>query len=156
VWTQFALGKWSGEDSLGIATYHEASAKLVGWGYHFTSLNVDIIARAGKLAGWDPDAWPFKQALDSFSLEEVPIELNARLALEVVRMVWRCVSTEQVCQRLTMRVLDRLSRLKRGREAIESMLSVIDKAFGLDVVTAGRVKDVTRNWLRGSAGLIIP
>src|ERR1039458_5714244 len=52
--------------------------------YYFTSTGVQSLARAGEIAGWNPDRWPFKGALDVFSDQAIPMRDVLALAVSFI------------------------------------------------------------------------
>ena len=63
VWTQFVLQSLAEHGAIDEALCASAAAKLIGWGYQFTSATRASLSCGGALAEWDPERWPLKQVV---------------------------------------------------------------------------------------------
>ena len=62
VWTQFVIGACAESGVVNLEAFLDASAKLIGYGYYFSSQNPQIIRQAGVIAEWKADTRPSTMA----------------------------------------------------------------------------------------------
>ena len=89
VWTQFVIGACVDSGMVEPEAFLDASAKLLGHGYYFTSGNPQIMRQAGIIAEWKVDGWPLSQALSTFAEESVDLVQMLQLAAEFLGLLYR-------------------------------------------------------------------
>jgi hypothetical protein len=145
--TQAALQALTEIGLLAEDRYLEGSAKLLGWDYRATAFGVPVLAKAGELAEWNPERYPFKQALDVFGLESIPIANAVGLAAGLMSRAYREIPLPERRQAFTVRVLERLSSRSQGAAALRALRNLLVVSFGLNVVGAHDVVQVIDAWL---------
>lgn len=147
IWTQVALQERTEAGAMKPDVFFEATAKLIGWGYYFTSPSTPAIVRAGSLADWNPGQHPLKSALELFS--DQGIATRDALALAVSFMVH--YSTEvvlpEVRNALTVQILENLAKRADGLTLTQALKPSLSIAFGLNVLRAGEFVRVINAWL---------
>ena len=150
IWTQSALMARVQAGALEPAELATAGTRLAGWGYTFTTPSLETLMRAGALAGWDPNQFPLKQALDQFATDIVTMADAVILAAELIVHIYADARLRSTRTVLIARLLDRLAARRGGREAIEVLPRSLPLRFGLDVIGARELADAIRGWMSSS------
>ena len=148
VWTQFVIGACVDSGMLEPEAYFDASAKLLGFEYYFTSVNPQIIRQAGVIAEWKIDAWPFSQALSVFALESVDLEQALQLASGFLRLLYRESILPETKVNVTVRILEQVAKRNGGINGIQALHKALPIIFGLNVVGLVDATDTIEGWLR--------
>lgn len=146
-WTQAVL--LAAEDARLIATEaaSESTIKLYRWGYQFTGLGGRSVRRACEIAQWDPNREPAATVLNVFSNRTFGREYVLKVLYSSVLAIWQSVAITELAEQLTIRILENLDRDPDGRMLAGTLLSNIEKLFGLDVVHARRAERCIYAWL---------
>jgi transcription elongation GreA/GreB family factor len=147
VWTQVALQERAEAGGLSADFFTDATAKLLGWRYYFTSTGVQSLARAGEIAGCNPDRWPFKGALGVFSDQAILTRDVLSLAVSFILHYAGEVVLPQLREAVTVRILDRLSGRQGALVAVVALLRALPGAFGLNALRAAEITTVVHAWL---------
>lgn len=147
VWTQSALMARAQAGSLDRAELATAGTKLAGWGYSFTTPSLEILMSAGAVAGWNPDQFPLRQALEQFATDSVRLPNAVTLAAELIVNLYADSYLRASRTTVTARLLDRLALRPGGREAIEALPRSLPIRFGLDLIGARELSDAIRGWM---------
>jgi tetratricopeptide (TPR) repeat protein len=145
-WTQAFLQNQLETGEITSATFCEASAKLLGYGYYFTGQSLPILLSARDIANADPDQWPLKQALHALSDEAV----SAPDVLKLVTPFFVEIFKEDIlgAQEATLiRVLDRLADRNDGINVIRDLGRLLPTAMGLNAIRATAAKEIITRWL---------
>jgi hypothetical protein len=130
IWTQ---GMYRFATESGMVTqdhYARMSAKLVGFGYTFTSVTPEVFRIAGETATWDAANWPLKQALDYLSSRAVLMEDAAKLGAAVIAAACRALDRRELKRPILVEVAERLARRVEGPRAVKLLESVLPHVFG--------------------------
>jgi hypothetical protein len=142
-WTQVVLHSALSAGTIDQAAFEEASARLIGLGYSFTFCSPPIMVRAGLMAGWDCEAWPFCRVLDSLRLENVRpadrMALAAAFIVELFREVASPFTREAVVRAILTRFAD--------RQAATVLRGLLSRFFGLDATGAVLAQQMITDWL---------
>jgi len=155
VWTQLALEARVAAGSLDESAYLDASARLVGGGYEFTSLSRRIIARAGEMAEWDANRWPLEQTLDQFANENIDLKDRIWLGSEALAELMPRADLAERRQQIVIRIAERLAAKRGGHDAVRVLARVIPSLFGQDAIHAYETHEILSAWLASSARRII-
>lgn len=121
-WTQVVLEERARAGAIKPDAFNEATAKLLGCRYYFTSASLPALVRAGELAMWNPDRWPLKSALEVFGDRNISTRDILLLATGFVIQLNGQVVLPQVRDALTISALERLvSRAEGFRLSILSL-----------------------------------
>jgi tetratricopeptide (TPR) repeat protein len=147
VWTQVVLQERTEAGAVTPETFFEATAKLIGWRYYFTSPSTPALARAGSLAEWNPERRPLRSALELFS--DSGIAARDALALVVSFMVHYGteVVLPDVRNALTVQILENLAKRGDGLGLIQALTSALPLVFDLNVLRAREFGQVIRAWI---------
>ncbi len=146
VWTEAALQARAQAGNLDPAELATARTKLAGWGYSFNAASIETLMRAGSVAGWNPDQFPLKQALDQVASDSMNMSDAVRLAAELIVKMYNDQTLRGQRRTVTSRLLDRLALRPGGRDAIEALPRSLPIRFGLDLIRARELSDVVRGW----------
>lgn len=146
VWTQLLLQALTESGSIDSALFSDASARLVGYGYYFTSLNQSVLVAAVRISNGDPNAWPLTQALASFSDEAVPAQDVLKLAIQLLVEIFKedILTTQNA---ILIRTLECIAARKNGIYLIDTLQKALPLAMGLNVRRAEAVENIIRSWL---------
>ncbi len=157
IWTQAMLQFGTTRGSIKPEQYFEASAKLLGFGYLFTSSNPLVLLRAGTLAEWGPDRPPLKQALDQFEAEHIDMIGQLQLATLFLTRLYREPISGDLRDLVLVRILDNLATRPNGLDGIRAVQQAVPRVFGLNVVGATQCAACIQRWLESrSSKLILP
>jgi hypothetical protein len=147
------LQEWAEAGSIKAESFIDATAKLLGWKYYFTSTGVPALARAGAIAGWNPDRWPLKGALEVFSDRAIFTKDVLSLAIAFMLQYVGEIVLPEIRDTVTVRVLDRLSSRGEGLAPIGALLRALPGAFGLNVLRATELIRTANAWLVTKPGI---
>lgn len=148
IWTQLLL-QWAASNGLlEPEKFFEATAKLVGWNYHFTSLNPEAVRKAGELAEWFTSRWPLKQVIDQFGSVEVEFNGNVQLFLHTLLLLHQSQAAIDASASTVTAMLDKIGNLENGPQAIEAIASSIDRLFGVNLLGRDAAAAKLDAWLR--------
>ncbi len=132
---------------ISIAAASEATIKLYRWGYEFTGLGGRSVRHACEMAEWDPSREPAATILTVFSNRIFGQEYVLKVLYSSVLAIWQGVEIAELAEQLTIRILENLDRDPDGRMLAGTLLSNLEKLFGLDVVHARRAGRCIYAWL---------
>src|SRR5208282_5282296 len=146
VWTQLFLQTQAESGEISTEIFSEASARLVGCGYYFTSLNLSVLVAAARIANGDPSQWPLKQALMTFSDEALSAQDSLSLITQfIVEIFKETMLTDQGA--ILVRSLEHLASRKDGISVIRVLQKALPRAMGLNVLRAQSVETIIAQWL---------
>lgn len=148
VWTQLVVRERFESGAVETETFLDASAKLFGYGYYFTSLNPNIIRQAGIIAEWRVDGWPFSQALSFLGEESSDLRQVIMLSAQFLRLLYQEPLLPETREIVTEKILENIARKKRGIQGIFDLRrNFLPAIFGLNVVGLAQVIETIDSWL---------
>ena len=153
VWTQFVIGARANSGMIDLETFFDASAKLLGYGYAFTSPNPQIVWQAGVIAEWKVDSWPLSQALSVFAEESVDLIPILGMVAEFLRLLYQEPLLPETKANITVKVLENVARKKGGIQGIHDLREALPNIFGLNVLGLGEAAINIDAWLKSSRRL---
>jgi len=147
VWTQVVLQERAEAGAISADTFIEATAKLLGWRYYFTSPSVPALVRAGSKADWNPDRWPLSGALEIYSDSGITARDAVALAVTFILHYANEVVLPQVRSAVTVRILEQLARRGEGLAPVGVLLRALPSAFGLNLIRASELIQVVNAWI---------
>jgi len=148
VWTQVVLQACAKQGAVEPSVFLDATARLAGYGYFFTSLNIPSLMRAGELAKWDPTAWPLKQVLRQFGVEGITSLDTVRRATGFIVQLYREDLFPDHRTAVLIATLENLAARSGGVDAIRQMARSLPLAVGLNVVRGEEAVRAIEAWLR--------
>jgi tetratricopeptide (TPR) repeat protein len=134
VWTQAMLLWLLHRGLLGEEDYTGASAKLVAFGYTFTSLSPAVLAHAGRLARWAADAWPLREGIAQLGQPDVRPEDGAQLGALLVRDAFTEPLPVETRQAVLFAVCTALAARADGDRTMAAFERLVRRVFGLNAV----------------------
>ena len=146
VWTQAVLQSMTGRGLIDATEFVEATAKLLGWRYVFTSPSIPALISAGQIADWDPDKWPLKGSIDMLRDEVLSLIDSLRLAAGFVVKIFGEGLLSHTEARVTVRVLERLAERKGGLQGVDAIADALPKIPSVNAIGVQRAEKAIRAW----------
>jgi hypothetical protein len=146
VWTQLALEHLMQTGRLTPERFVDISSRLIGAGYHFTGINVEMFMKAGELTQWNIGRQPLRQALEHFAADNIDLIAALQMVAQIMRRMSREIVLPEVQTSVVSALLTAISKRADGRTAIGSLRRVLPQIFGLDVVACQRIVAVIDAW----------
>jgi tetratricopeptide (TPR) repeat protein len=147
IWTQVALQYCAETGKIVPETYLEASARLLGLKYSFTSSNPAILVKAGRMAAWAIDTRLLSGALAQFGAPYVDlVNLLQMAALFALQLYQERIDLD-TRDRVFTAVLSNLSTKPGSREGIITMGRGLGRLFGVNAVGANQASACIQRWL---------
>ena len=150
VWTQFVIGARAESGMVDPETFLDASAKLLGYGYHFPSPDPQIVRQAGVIAEWKVDSWPLSQALSVFAEESVDLEQILQLAAGFLVLLYQEPLLRETKANITVKILENIAKKKEGIQGIRALRKALPSIFGLNVLGLADAAETFDAWLKSS------
>ena len=147
VWTQFVIGACAESGVVNPEVFLDASAKLLGYGYYFTSINPQIVRQAGVIAEWKVDDWPLSQVLSAFAEEAVDLMQMLQVAAGFLRLLYQESVLPQTKVNITVKILENIAKREGGIQAIQSLPKALPIIFGVNVVGLADATATIEAWL---------
>ena len=148
VWTQFVIGACAESGLVNPEAFLDASAKLLGYGYHFTSNNPQIVRQAGVIADWKVDGWPLSQVLSAFAQEDVDLMQMLQLAAGFFSLLYQESVLPQTKVNITVKILENIARREGGIQGIRDLQKALSILFRVNVVGLADATATIEAWLR--------
>ena len=149
VWTQFVIEARADSGMVALETFLDASAKLLGYGYSFTSSNPQIVLQAGVIAEWKVDSWPLSQALSVFAEEFIDLEQILPLAAGFLTLLYQESFLSTTKTNITVKILENIAKKKGGIQGIRHLHKALPSLFSLNVVGRMDATATVDAWLKG-------
>lgn len=150
VWTQFVIGVRAESGMVDPEAFLDASAKLLGYGYHFTSQDPQIVRQAGVIAEWKVDSWPLSQALSAFAEESIDLEQILQRAAGFLTLLYQESLLSTTKANITVKVLENITKKKGGVQGIHALREALPIIFGINVLGLMDVTETVDAWLKSS------
>lgn len=152
VWTQVVLQSLTLSGQIEAKIFFEASARLLGWGYTFTSPSAPALEQAGVLASWNPGERPLKQALEIFCDVSLSLIDSLRLAAAFLVVVYSGRHLPETERVVAAAMLEKLARRQGGMKGIRALVEALPRLLGVNVIGCQKAQDDIRAWLKHAAG----
>jgi tetratricopeptide (TPR) repeat protein len=133
VWTQGVFRHLNDQGVVANDRYATVSARLLGWGYMFTSVNPQVIRTAGNQAEWSPDRIPLKQTLAYLSLDEVRNEDAAFLSAALVAGCYLDSVLPETRHAVVQAAGEALTKRSGAEKSLAQFGNLLTRVFGLNV-----------------------
>lgn len=142
VWTQFVLMELLKKEVITMEEYADAVIKLVNSKYQHTSINKDIVFRAGEKAGWN---------MEDFSLSRVMLMLSEAytdpksaiiVMADLIVMMWLDLTKNKTeKEKILSKVLDVFIGQRDKISILPVLLAVVYKSPMLDARMKAEIRD---------------
>jgi hypothetical protein len=149
IWTQVALQWRAKEGTVDPALFYDATCRLFGWEYFFTSPNTPALLRAVEIAKSNPTSWPLHQGLRLLTSEAIAVRDAAGLAADFILSLYRQSREFQANTAILVALLERLSSRADGGVIIRSIRNATPIMFGVDLIACDEVIETMDAWLAG-------
>jgi hypothetical protein len=147
-WTQVVL-QWAAlHGYISEQKFFKSSARLIGFGYSFTSPSVPVLIAAAEIADWDQSRWPFSQALDQLGTELIQLRDAASLTVSFLERVYRESILDERRRAITLTLMDKLGDRSGGSLIVQEIKRAVPIAFGLNALGAAAAVSTIDAWLR--------
>lgn len=150
VWTQIMLVHAEASGALNNQELREASARLLGFQYTGVWFDASVLLTACRLADWQTNARPLKQALAQLAL---PDKANERLL--VATMFFRLVLSETVLlpahELVAVAILNQVASGPLDRDGVLAIRRALPALFRFDVASERRAERIVAEWLDRSS-----
>ncbi len=134
VWTQGVFRHLNDQGVLPSELHATVSARLMGWGYMFTSVNPQVMRAAGNQAEWRPDRIPLKQTLAYLSLDEVRNQDAAYLSAALVFGCYLDSVLPETRHAVVQAVGEALAKRSDADRCLALFGNVLPRVFGINVL----------------------
>ena len=152
VWTQFVIGACVELGVVDPEAYCDASARILGHGYYFTSENPQIIRQAGVIAEWKVDGWPLSQVLSTFAEESVDLVQMLELAAGSLRLLYQESILPETKANITVKILEIIAKRKVGIQGIQRLSKALPGLCGVNVLGLADAVNTINAWLKSTEG----
>ena len=149
VWTQLMIETCVDSGLVETGLYLDASAKLFGYGFYFTSINAEVIRQAGMGSNWRIDTWPLSKVLSVFTEESVKLEQLLHLAAEFLKLLFLETLLDTTRQSITVKILDNIAKQEGGLQGISSLKNALPGYFEINYVGLEKANEVIETWQKG-------
>ena len=146
-WTQAVLLWASQRGYISEQTFVRSTARLVGYGYSFTSPNLASLVAGAELAEWDQARWPFSKALGQLGTESIQLRDAAVLSLSFLERVYRETILDERRRAITVALMDQIGNRQGGTQFVHEIKRAIPVSLGLNVLGAEAAVSAIDAWL---------
>ena len=147
VWVQPVLVHASNTGLISSDDYLSAVAKLLAIDYEATAFNPLVLAKAGSMAEWDAEKWPFNKALKQLENPTIPDDQVIAFAAALVVNLFKEALLVETRQATFIRMLELMSAREHGFVIVRALLSVLPRVFGVNVLAADEANRIGQAWL---------
>jgi tetratricopeptide (TPR) repeat protein len=146
-WTQVVL-QWAAlHGYISEQKFFKSSARLIGFGYSFTSPSVPVLIAAAEIADWDQSHWPFSQAINQLGTESIQLREAASLTVSFLERVYRENILDERRRAITLALMDKLGDRSGGPSMVQEIKKAVPIAFGLNALGAAAAVSTIAAWL---------
>ena len=146
-WTQVVL-QWAAlHGYISEQKFFRSSARLIGFGYSFTSPSVPVLIAAAEIADWDQSHWPFSQAINQLGTESIQLREAASLTVSFLERVYRENILDERRRAITLALMDKLGDRSGGPSIVQEIKKAVPIAFGLNALGAAAAASTIAAWL---------
>jgi hypothetical protein len=148
-WTQILLQWAAAKGYIPEEYFLSSTARLIGFGYSFTSPSLPALVMAAKIADWNAARWPLASAIDQLGSESIYLRDAAALAVGFMEKIYRepLIFDEQR-RSIVRTLLDKLATRPGGISAIQEIKRAVRNFFGLNVLGALDVLATIEAWCK--------
>jgi hypothetical protein len=147
-WTQVVL-QWAAlHGYISEQKFFKSSARLIGFGYSFTSPSLPVLIAAAEIADWDRSRWPFSQALNQLGTESIQLREAASLTVSFLERVYRESILDERRRAITLALMDKLGDRSGGPSIVQEIKKAVPIAFGLNALGAAAAVSTIGAWLK--------
>ena len=147
IWSQAAFNWLVAEGRVPAEHHARLSARLIAWGYDFTSSNQATMRAAGELANWKLDDTVMKAAISYLSLVSTGLNDAVRLTAQLAKEAFVEIALADGRHELLLAALDSLGRRTDLHErALDDLEGLLPRIFGVNVLGAADALRTFNAW----------
>lgn len=138
-WTQVVL-QWAAQRGhISEQKFFASTAKLIGYGYSFTSPSLPALIAAAEISDWDKARWPLSRALDQLGTDSIQLRDAASLTVPFLERIYRESILDERRRALTWALMDQIGNRSGGIPMVQAIKRAVPSAFGVNVLGADAV-----------------
>jgi predicted nucleic acid-binding protein len=147
-WTQVVL-QWAAQKGhISEQKFFTSTARLIGYGYSFTSPGLASLIAAAEIADWDKARWPLSKALNQLGTESIHLRDAVSLTVLFLERVYRESILDERRRAITLELMNQLGNRPGGVQAVQAIKRAVAFAFGLNVLGTAAVLSAIDAWLK--------
>jgi predicted nucleic acid-binding protein len=147
-WTQVVL-QWAAQRGyISEQKFVTSTARLLGFGYSFTSPSLASLIAAAEIADWDRTRWPLSRALNQLGTESIHLRDAASLTVSFLERVYRESILDERRRAITLALMDQLGNRPGGIQMVQAIKRAVALAFGVNVLGAVAAVSTIDAWLK--------
>ena len=154
-WTHAFLVHLRRTDRISQDRFTAAVARLIGMQYASTEFGSNELLACARLANYDPAAWPFVQAAESFANAQNALFLLLKIAIGFFLLLLEMPVVPQTAGRLLGGLLEKMWTNEESRPILLSIRRRSQQVFGLNVPAERAFNEAFDAWLRNRENPLI-
>lgn len=152
IWTQMMAVMLQNDGTMSAQESSSVTAKLVGWRYVSTQLAPMVFVEAVKLSEWTATRWPVREHLALITREAWTSSQLLSWLVPTIRETWRATMLETQASTIIVALLEAVNKRVDAGKVLRLLPSLLEVAFGLDVVSFGHVFETVDAWVSSTRG----
>jgi hypothetical protein len=128
--------------------FFASTAKLIGYGYSFTSPSLPALIAAAEISDWDKARWPLSRALDQLGTDSIQLRDAASLTVPFLERIYRESILDERRRALTWALMDQIGKRSGGIPMVQAIKRAVPSAFGVNVLGADAAVSTIDAWLK--------
>ena len=145
-WTEITMRHLAEQGTLPTELYETVAAKLVGFSYHDKKLSVLAFRGAGRMAAWNPAAFPLNGFIRSLGEPSVPPAGMIRTTAACLAVLFLEVALPETRSAVVTAMLEKLPRGPMQPNWVPSLKQATRRAFGLNALGLAEVLSLIHAW----------
>lgn len=147
-WTQIVL-QWAAQRGyISERKFFASTAKLIGYGYSFTSPSLPALVAAAEMSEWDKARWPLSRAIEQLGSDSIQVRDAVSLIIPFLARVYRENILDERRRALTWDLMDQVAKRPCGIQMVHAIKRVIPSAFGVNALGAAAAGSSIGEWLK--------
>lgn len=131
VWTNAALLWWAKRGALSAELHALSAARLLKYGYTFTSINAQVVLAGLEALKWEFEGEDFGGLLREFSNPTWPSETAEGVLAETLVGIWKKAATAELARAVTRAILSAFSERHDHLAILQQIVDKVELALGL-------------------------
>jgi hypothetical protein len=147
-WTQVVL-QWAAQRGhISEQKFFVSTAKLVGYGYSFTSPSLPALIAAAEISNWDKARWPLSRAVDQLGTDSIQLQDAASLTVPFLERIYRESILDERRRALTWALMDQIGNRPSGIQMVQAIKRAVPLAFRVNVLGADAAVSTIDAWMK--------
>ncbi len=154
VWTQIVFGHMVEKGIISPEVETRLAINLLKLRYRFTALTPWSMCFGAKEAGYDSEHETLRLIVEHLVSKNIELRSQMNMCALLIKETWQKALSEDLARGVTAKLLRGLSAFDDGDGRILALRRHLDDLFGVDVITAAKVKQYFNVWIRTNRPLI--